>query len=160
MVAAEGLLADAEATAACGAGLAGCCEPGLLVYLQGELGAGKTTLVRGLLRALGHTGAVKSPTYTLVESYPSDTLPVHHLDLYRLTDPEELEWLGIRDLLAADALCLIEWPERGSGLLPAPDLCVTLSYHDGGRRIRVQSESERGARAGNCLKAVLQHIGI
>jgi tRNA threonylcarbamoyladenosine biosynthesis protein TsaE len=159
MAASEALLADARATAACGAGLADCCEAGLLVFLEGELGAGKTTLVRGLLRALGHTGAVKSPTYTLVESYPSDRLPVHHLDLYRLADPEELEWLGIRDLMVGDAVCLIEWPERGAGLLPAPDLRVTLSYHDGGRRISVQSASERGARAGNCLKAVLQRVG-
>jgi tRNA threonylcarbamoyladenosine biosynthesis protein TsaE len=159
MVVAEAVLSDAGATAAWGAGLAGCCEAGLLVFLEGELGAGKTTLVRGLLRALGHTGPVKSPTYTLVESYPCGAFPVHHLDLYRLADPEELEWLGIRDLLAGDAVCLIEWPERGEGVLPVPDLRLSLSYRDSGRRIAVHSASERGARAGNCLKAVLQRIG-
>jgi len=154
MSAGDTFLADAAATGDYGARLAGCLTPGLLVFLQGELGAGKTTLVRGLLRALGHRGAVKSPTYTLVESYRLPSFTVHHLDLYRLGDPEELEWLGIRDLLAGDALCLIEWPARGAGVLPAPDLVISLDYAGGGRRVRVEpfSEAARGVR--ECLNLI------
>jgi tRNA threonylcarbamoyladenosine biosynthesis protein TsaE len=141
MTVTESRLADAAATAAWGARLAACCEAGLLVFLHGELGAGKTTLVR-----------VKSPTYTLVESYPATVPPVHHLDLYRLADPEELEWLGIRDLLAGDAVCLIEWPERGQGILPAPDLSLSLSYDGAGRRIRQENLTDRGRRVQACMQ--------
>jgi tRNA threonylcarbamoyladenosine biosynthesis protein TsaE len=154
MAAGEATLADAAATEACGARLAGCCEAGLLVFLQGELGAGKTTLVRGLLRALGYAGPVKSPTYTLVESYRLRGLAVHHLDLYRLGDAEELEWLGIRDLLAGDALCLIEWPERGAGVLPQPDLLLRLDYQGQGRRVHLETLTERGVRARQCLNLI------
>ncbi len=139
-------LADSEATRAWGARLAACCGPGLLVFLSGELGAGKTTLVRGLLRALGHTGAVKSPTYTLIESYQPGDFPVHHLDLYRLADAEELEWLGYRDLLTPDALCLIEWPQHGAGILPSADLHLTLWHQPEGRRLRIEGSTEK-ARA-------------
>lgn len=148
-------LDDAAATEAFGARLAACCRGGgLLVFLSGELGAGKTTLVRGVLRARGHRGAVKSPTYTLLESYAIDGLQWHHFDLYRLADAGELEWLGIRDLVGADAVCLIEWPERGAGVLPAPDLQLALDYREPeGRRVVVSARGERGGQVLACLGA-------
>jgi len=152
MTVSESWLPDAAATEAFGARLAACFTGGgLLVFLRGELGAGKTTLVRGLLRALGHSSAVKSPTYTLVESYQLPALQIHHLDLYRLGDAEELEWLGIRDLLASDAVCLIEWPERGAGVLPPADLELSLIYQDAGRRLVVTPHSDVGRRVASCL---------
>lgn len=106
-----------------------------LVYLRGELGAGKTTLVRGLLRALGYLGAVRSPTYTLIEPYEAIDPPVVHLDLYRLGDPEELDDLGLRDLVAAPSLLLVEWPERGFGVLPAADLEIDIRPTPAGRSL-------------------------
>lgn len=108
-----------------------------LVYLHGDLGAGKTTLVRGLLRELGHQGSVRSPTYTLIESYEAGGQVVHHLDLYRLGDPEELEFLGLRDLLDGAALLLVEWPERGVGMLPQADLVIDIEHAPPGRRLRL-----------------------
>lgn len=138
-------LPDEAATEHWGAGLAQAIAGGGLLFLHGQLGAGKTTLVRGFLRALGHSGAVKSPTYTLVEEYLLAGRQVYHFDLYRLADPEELEWMGIRDYLAADALCLVEWPERGAGILPPADLLLSLEVVPAGRRLRVESGSERGA---------------
>jgi tRNA threonylcarbamoyladenosine biosynthesis protein TsaE len=126
------LLADAQATESLGARLARVVTPGIL-YLNGELGAGKTTLARGLLRGLGHTDKVRSPTYTLVEPYALESCRVYHLDLYRLADPEELEWLGLRDMLADAALLLVEWPERGSGCLPPADLTIDLGFSGDGR---------------------------
>lgn len=120
-------LIDTEATEAFGAQLSWQLPDKCLIFLKGQLGAGKTTLVRGLLRALGHRGKVKSPTYTLVEEYEAGGRVVIHFDLYRLSDPEELAWIGIDDYLAMEALCLIEWPEMGEGFLPKPDLVLTLS---------------------------------
>lgn len=120
-----------------------------LVFLEGELGAGKTTLTRGVLRAYGHEGAVKSPTYTLVEPY---VLPrtgggewhINHFDLYRLADPEELEFIGGRDLLADDSLALVEWPSCGQGFLPVPDLRITLSVVEDGREASLTALTPRG----------------
>jgi tRNA threonylcarbamoyladenosine biosynthesis protein TsaE len=118
-------------------------RPGV-IYLRGELGTGKTTLVRGLLRGFGYHGKVKSPTYTLVEPYPIDGLTVYHLDLYRLGSPEELEWIGIRDLLGDSALLLVEWPEQGDGVLPSADLVISLAYQGQGRELQFQTLTATG----------------
>lgn len=146
-------LPDAAATEAAGAALAACCPGGLVVYLYGDLGAGKTTLVRGLLRGCGHAGAVKSPTYTLVESYLLSGREVFHFDLYRLADPEELEYLGIRDYSGSDALTLVEWPERGSGFLPAANLLLAIEYVPGGRQLCVTAVGRRGKTVMDCLRS-------
>ena len=132
-------LHDEAATLALGADLARQSIRGV-VYLRGDLGAGKTTLVRGFLRALGHKGAVKSPTYTLVEPYEIDGFHIAHLDLYRVTDPVELEYIGLEDVLRDVSLTFIEWPERGDGHLPDPDLIVELEVHDGGRVAQMVSD--------------------
>lgn len=116
-----------------------------IVFLEGDLGAGKTTLSRGIIRGLGHDGAVKSPTFTLVEPYEIGPVRAFHFDLYRLVDPEELEYLGIRDYLEDDALCLIEWPQKGAGFLPKPDLTITISPAAAGRSLQIASQTDRGA---------------
>ncbi|MGS2717821.1 tRNA (adenosine(37)-N6)-threonylcarbamoyltransferase complex ATPase subunit type 1 TsaE [Eionea flava] len=120
-------LADEAATVAAGEQLMAQLKPGMTVFLEGTLGAGKTTMTRGMLNQLGHSGAVKSPTYTLVEPYENLPLPVYHFDLYRLGDPEELEYMGIRDYFSSDAICLVEWAERGQGILPQPHIVVQLA---------------------------------
>lgn len=122
------ILESSEDTEALGAALWQALPDKCLLFLHGELGAGKTTLVRGLLRAAGHRGTVKSPTYTLVEEYEIDGRRLFHFDLYRLEDPEELEWMGIDDYLQQDALCCIEWPEQGQGVLPPADIEIRLQY--------------------------------
>ncbi len=137
-------LADAAATEALGAVLARALVPGLVLYLHGELGAGKTTLTRGLLRALGVTGAVRSPTYTLIEPYETAFGRVFHLDLYRIAAPEELEYLGLRDLCADDVVLIVEWPERGAGALPPADLCLRLHHAGAARRATLEATSPRG----------------
>lgn len=134
------VLPHMEATEAAGAALAGL-DTLHIVFLEGDLGAGKTTWVRGLLHRLGHPGAVRSPTYTLVEPYMLADREVLHFDLYRLGDPEELEYLGVREAFGGGALWLVEWPERGAGWLPAPDLVVRLAHRaDGteGRELRLE----------------------
>ncbi|WP_434986048.1 tRNA (adenosine(37)-N6)-threonylcarbamoyltransferase complex ATPase subunit type 1 TsaE [Vreelandella zhaodongensis] len=139
-------LNDEVAHVAFGEALGKALEGHGRVYLEGELGAGKTTLTRGVLRAYGHQGAVKSPTYTLVEPYELGAQRVYHLDLYRLAEPEELEFIGGRDVLADNALCLIEWPSRGEGWLPAPDLRVLLEVVEPGRLVTLTAGSLTGER--------------
>ncbi|NRB54863.1 MAG: tRNA (adenosine(37)-N6)-threonylcarbamoyltransferase complex ATPase subunit type 1 TsaE [Salinicola sp.] len=117
------------------------------VHLIGDLGAGKTTLARGIVRAYGHIGAVKSPTYTLVEPYETEAARIFHFDLYRLGDPEELEFIGARDMLGGDGLCLIEWPSRGAGWLPIPDLEIHLRVVAGGRQALGVAHSQQGHAA-------------
>jgi len=117
---------DEQAMLAAGAQLALQLKPGMLIFLVGDLGAGKTTFVRGVLRGLGHTESVKSPTYNLVEPYDINNQPVFHFDLYRLMDSEELEYMGMRDYLNDEAICFIEWPDKGEGLLPEPDMQVQI----------------------------------
>jgi tRNA threonylcarbamoyladenosine biosynthesis protein TsaE len=135
-------LADAAATEAAGAALARVFPTeDCVIYLHGDLGAGKTTLVRGLLRALGHAGRVPSPTYTLVEPYELGRLSLKHLDLYRIADPEELAYLGMRDMTGA---LLIEWPERGAHFLPEPDLACRLSVAPPGRVLEAEGKSSLG----------------
>jgi len=119
---------DTAAMEAFGAILARARPAGGVIWLRGELGAGKTTLARGFLFALGHVGPVRSPTYTLLEPYELATGPVYHLDLYRLTDPEELEYLGLRDLIEPQATFLVEWPERGGRQLLPADIEIELCY--------------------------------
>ncbi len=127
-----------------GATLADFIDSGGLITLSGNLGAGKTTLTRGFMHQLGHQGAVKSPTYTLVEPYTIDGRQIMHFDLYRLSDPEELEFLGFRDYLDGSTLCLVEWPEKGKDFLPEPDLAISIDVLASGRNISWQSYSKQG----------------
>ena len=133
-----------EAMLALGARLAALTEVRGTLYLHGDLGSGKTTLSRGIIRGLGHVGAVKSPTFTLVEPYEIGTCKVFHFDLYRLADLEELEFMGIRDYFEDDALCLIEWPERGVGVLPKADLDIPIATQAGARSLSLRAQGARG----------------
>ena len=164
-------LADCGATEKFGAQLALCCgeihrreselrgsTEGITLFLNGELGAGKTALVRGFLRGLGHQGAVKSPTYTLVEPYSFASLDeqsglktVYHFDLYRLGDPEELEYLGIRDYFETATTALIEWPEKGEGMLPTPALNLQIDYVGEARSVTITPHTAMGERLLSCL---------
>lgn len=110
-------------------------KAGNVVFLHGNLGAGKTTFVKGILRSLGYDGNVKSPTYTLVESYEFDGLTIHHFDLYRLADPEELEWIGFRDYFNENSVCFIEWPEKGEGFLSNPSDNIYINYLESAREL-------------------------
>jgi tRNA threonylcarbamoyladenosine biosynthesis protein TsaE len=146
-------LPDEAATLALGARLAAAVRPGLAVWLVGDLGAGKTTLTRGLLRALGYEGRVKSPTYTLVEIYPFSSFNLYHFDLYRFVDPEEWEEAGFRDYFSPESICLVEWPEKGGAVLPRPDLEIRLDIEGEGRLARLRGETEEGRR---CVEELLE----
>jgi tRNA threonylcarbamoyladenosine biosynthesis protein TsaE len=137
-------LHDVEATEQLGAVLASELSDGLVVFLLGDLGAGKTSLVRGVLRELGHSGAVKSPTYTLLEEYSVAGRDIIHFDLYRMIEPEELDLIGIRDYFNGKNCCFFEWPQRGQGYLPAADLQIQISLKGNGRLARMTSNSESG----------------
>lgn len=138
-------LPDETATAALAERFAAAIGGGLVLYLHGELGAGKTSFTRALLTALGVGERIKSPTYSLVESYQAGSRSAWHLDLYRIADPGELEWLGLDALADPSALVVVEWPERGAGALPAPDLVLQLEHAGSGRRARAEPHSDRGA---------------
>lgn len=138
------LLRDEQAMRDFGARLVGCCDTGGIICLSGNLGTGKTTLVRGALQAMGISGGVRSPTYTLVEYYTFDKIAIAHFDLYRLGHPEELEYLGFRDYLNAQTLCFIEWPEHAEGYLQNIDLLVRLDYDPAGRSLQLEALSDWG----------------
>jgi len=138
------LLSDENEMRALGARLIDACRGGGVIGLSGELGTGKTTLVRGALQAMGVSGGVRSPTYTLIEYYPFESIAIAHFDLYRLAHPEELEYLGYRDYLNAQTLCLIEWPERARGYLNEIDLEILLEYDPRGRRMQLLAHSDWG----------------
>ena len=151
-------LKDATATEAAGAALASALSGGdHVIFLHGDLGAGKTTLVRGLLRALGHAGRVPSPTYTLVEPYEIGALSLKHLDLYRIADPEELEYLGVREL---SGTVIIEWPEKGGHFLPAPDLDCRLEPAGAGRRLGAEGRSEAGRALAQAWDVAAHKAGL
>jgi tRNA threonylcarbamoyladenosine biosynthesis protein TsaE len=146
-------LKDESETIALGAKMASALSGGEIIFLQGELGAGKTTFVRGLLNALGHSGNVKSPTYTLVEPYSITGLDVYHFDLYRINDPEELEAMGIRDYCDGKAICLFEWPEQGADVLPEADITLLLSHISSGREVEIISNSVTGENIQKSIKS-------
>lgn len=145
-------LKNEDDTIAIGQKLARHIQAPMTLYLTGDLGAGKTTLSRGLIQGLGHKGAVKSPTYTLVEPYDFGDVEVYHFDLYRLNDPEELEFMGIRDYFTDKSLCIVEWPDKGEGLLPDPDIHLHLSYVNSGREIQIQAFSASGKKLLTAIK--------
>jgi tRNA threonylcarbamoyladenosine biosynthesis protein TsaE len=137
-------LADEAAVAALAQQLAPALAQGGVIHLQGDLGAGKTTFARALITALGVGGRIKSPTYSLIESYRTPGLAIHHLDLYRIADPGELDWLGLEELQDEASLILVEWPERGGSHLPRADLCLALAHAAQGRSLELRPLSERG----------------
>ena len=139
-------LPDEAATLAFGAALAQVLRPGLTIYLVGDLGAGKTTLTRGVLRGLGYVGKVKSPTYTLVEVYTVSSLYLYHFDFYRFADPHEYLDAGFREHFNADTVCLVEWPEKAGEFLPTPDLRIRLMADQDGRSLQADAETEAGTR--------------
>lgn len=152
-------LVDEAATVALGKALSNAVrhdvEQGIVVYLNGDLGAGKTTFTRGFVQGMGHTGKVKSPTYTLVEPYDLGEWQVYHFDLYRLADPEELEFIGIRDYFNEKSCSFIEWPEKGVGLLANADLIINIVYIGEQRNLTVVAQNDHGIRV---LSALSQQL--
>lgn len=144
-------LADAPATEQLGANLAPHLAPGMVVFLSGDLGAGKTTLTRGLLRALGVAGRVKSPTYSLVEVYAVSSLNLYHFDFYRFSESSEWSDAGFRDLFGGGNVCLVEWPEKAAGQLPPPDLWIRLGLAGESRTAELSAHSDAGRQ---CLSAL------
>jgi tRNA threonylcarbamoyladenosine biosynthesis protein TsaE len=136
----------AHAMEVLGEKIARACASPLFIYLIGDLGAGKTTLVRGFLHAFGHQGLVKSPTYTLIEPYHIENKIIYHLDLYRLVTAEELEYLGIRDYFNGDAFCLVEWPERGGEFLPQADVTCSIKIQKNKRLVELHAISDQGKK--------------
>ena len=149
-------LPNESATLALGSKLSEVLVPGLVVYLSGHLGAGKTTLARALLKGLGYTGKVKSPTYTLVELYAVSRLDLYHFDFYRFASSQEWLDAGFREYFTADAVCLVEWPEKAGGSLPKADLIITLSVHETGRTVTIAAGTQEGEQ---CLKRLEQLPG-
>lgn len=147
-------LPDEDATIALGAALARLTGGHGVLTLRGNLGSGKTTLSRGLIRALGHKGAVKSPTFTLVEPYELADCRIYHYDLYRLADPDEVEYLGMRDFIDAQTLTLIEWPEKAGALLPPVDLDLELTIHNDGRKAIWSARSAYGEQLATGLDSL------
>ena len=147
-------LPDTNATMRAGAALAPGLSGGMIVTLSGELGAGKTTLVRGLLHGLGWNGPVKSPTYTIVEHYLISSLYLYHFDFYRFDKPAEWEDSGFAEYFRPDALCVIEWPEHVRGMLPPVDVALSLQYQRDGRELTLQA----GTRAGNACLATFASL--
>jgi tRNA threonylcarbamoyladenosine biosynthesis protein TsaE len=137
-----------------GTQLARCARAGFRAYLKGDLGSGKTTLVRALLRALGHRGRVKSPTYALVEPYIVSSLYLYHFDFYRFTSPSEWTEAGLAELFDSDAVCLVEWPEKAGGLLPEPDIEIRFLPSATGRDVLLEARTEAGARCVSELRSL------
>jgi tRNA threonylcarbamoyladenosine biosynthesis protein TsaE len=154
----ERYLSDAAATARVGAALAPTLRGGMIVTLQGDLGAGKTTLVRGVLRARGQQGPIKSPSYGLVEHYPFSSIYFYHIDFYRFADPSEWETAGLSDCFRDDAVCFVEWPEHAGSFLPRADLALllTLASDRDGRVLSARAHSHAGER---CLDAIAAQFG-
>lgn len=151
---AEFYLPDEDATNQFAANLAQLCSAATIIYLYGDLGAGKTAFSRGFIHALGYQGRVKSPTYTLVEPYEVAGWRIFHFDLYRLSDPEELEFIGIRDYFNPDCICLIEWPDKGAGLLAAADLSISIEFNQSGRIFSVEGLTEYGQQLVKALPQI------
>src|ERR1700674_186591 len=144
-------LADESAPQALRARLAAVVQPGLIVYLRGDLGAGKTALVRAMLHALGYSGKVKSPTYTLVELYKVSDLCLYHFDFYRFSEPDEWIEAGFRDYFSAQAACFVEWPDQAGGLLPPADLAIAMAVQGAGSEVEIRASSPEGSRCLNVL---------
>jgi tRNA threonylcarbamoyladenosine biosynthesis protein TsaE len=148
-------LPDEAATQRLGAVLAAALQPGLVIFLEGDLGAGKTTLARAMIRALGHQGAVKSPTYSLVEVYVVSSLYLYHFDFYRFELPEEFLDTGLDEYFNENAVCLVEWPERAQGCVPSPDLRLRLHHAGLGRVLEAVADTPQGAQCVNTVNTAM-----